>query len=422
MRAVVGLLTLVSATTVPVRAAAQQPQERADSLELEMRALKARVDSLEQTLERLMGQRRDTVPPRDELAALRAAARAAVRVDTTAQTEAAKEPQFVSRTRNLNRLNPEISVTGDVRFEAGSPELARDNVDVREFEFSFQAALDPYTSTKVFLAFEDGAIDLEEAYAYWTGLPGGLRVDVGRLRQQIGELNRWHLHALPESEYPLVLTEYLGEEGLIGNGLGVYWIAPVSGPGQGTHELWGQVTLGDNEVLFDGGNRLSLLGHLNNFWQISRSTFFQIGATGLYGRNPDAALETWLYGADFRLTWRPPARALYRSFTLRGEGYVVEREVSGVRGTVSGGYVGAQYQLSRRLFLGSRFDSVEPIAAPGDRVWAIVPSIKWWQSEWLYLSAEWQHLSVPVAGIRDTSDRLVVQVVWAIGPHKHETY
>ena len=98
--------------------------------------------------------------------------------------------RFVIRSRNLNRLNPEISVTGDVRFQGNSPGPQDDNVDIREFAFSFQAPLDPYTNTKIFASFGEHHAEIEEAYVYWTGLPGGLRLDLGRFRQQAGELNR----------------------------------------------------------------------------------------------------------------------------------------------------------------------------------------------------------------------------------------
>ncbi len=414
------LIALGTGAVAPAVAAAQGLEQRTDSLEREIRLLRARIDSLVRVLERLTREDRDTTPARDELAALRAAARAAAARPDTAQ---APEPQFVNRADNLNRLNPEISVTGDVRFTATRPGPQQDNVDLREFEFSFQSALDPFARTKIFLAFEEGEIDLEEAYAYWTGLPGGFRIDAGRLRQQVGELNRWHLHALPESEYPLVLREYFGEEGLIGNGLRVYWLAPFSGVGTGTHELWGEVTVADNDVLFDGGNRLAVLGHVKNFWQVSRSVFVQLGGTAMYGRNPDADLRTRVLGGDVRLSWRPPADALYRSFTLRGEGYAVRRLDAGVGDTRYGGYVSAEYQLSRRLFLGGRLDYVEPLGTADPATWAVVPRLTWWQSEWVYLKAEWQRASTPLAGGgRDTSDRFVLQAVWAIGPHKHETY
>ncbi|MBI2615835.1 MAG: hypothetical protein HYW52_09210 [Gemmatimonadetes bacterium] len=280
----------------------------------------------------------------------------------------------MDRSRNLNRLNPEISVTGDVRLNATSEEPASDNVDVREFEFSFQSALDPYSSTKIFASYEEGAFTVEEAYAYWTGLPASLRIDVGRFRQQVGELNRWHQHALPQSEYPIVLHRFFGEDGLIGDGVALYWMAPVGGGALGAHELWGQATLANNEALFGGGNRVALLGHLNNFWQLSRSTFFQVGGTAIYGENPDSSLKTRVFGVDARISWRPPERALYPNFTLRGEGYRLTQDVAGTSTTHHGAYLSAEYQLSRRLFAGARYDYVESLTVGGEHEWAIVPT------------------------------------------------
>src|SRR5437773_9705338 len=45
------------------------------------------------------------------------------------------------------------------------------------------------------------------------------------------------------------------------------------------------------------------------FWQLTRSTYAQVGGTALYGTNPDSSLRTKVGGIDFRLTWRPPAEA-----------------------------------------------------------------------------------------------------------------
>ena len=417
MRIITLLVTTALLSTT--NAVAQDRPVNLDSVLTELRQLRERVDSLEAELNRTRG-----APGREEelseLDAIRAAARAAA---DSAQPARAGEPEaFVDRSRNLNRLNPEISVTGDVRALVVSPGPQADNIDLREFEFSFQSALDPFASTKIFLSFEDGEIDLEEAYAYWTGLPGNLRLDFGRMRQQIGELNRWHQHALPETEYPLVISTYFGEEGLIGNGVGLYWLAPTSG-NFSTHEFWAQVTLGENEVLFEDSDRLSILGHLNNFFQLNRSTFFQLGGTALYGKNPSRSVETSVFGGDFRITWQPPDRAMRRSFTLRGEGYAVRKRVLGFGDTRLGGFVSAQYQLGRQLFAGLRYDVVEPLFGPEDPERILVPHLQWWQSEWVYLKAEWQHRSTPAnLGLRETDDRFVLQVVWAIGPHKHETY
>lgn len=408
---------------LPPPARAQDPNPRADSLAAELRRLRSRLDSLERVVARLTPGQRDTAGAVDELAALRAAARAAVRTDTVPPRADSLTAAPGDRGGNLNRLNPEISATGDVRFRADPDTPTEDNVDVREFEFSFQAALDPYAKTKIFLAASEEGVEIEEGYAYWSGLPGGLRLDLGRFRQQVGELNRWHPHALPESEWPLVLREYLGEEGLRGDGLGLYWAVPAGGGAAGTYELWGQLTLADNDALFGGGRRLAGLGHLNVFWQVSPAVFFQVSGTLLGGANPDSSLTTTVAGTGFRLTWRPPGRALYRSFTLRGEGYLNRRSEAGGTTTYTGAFLGAQYQLTRRLFAGTRFDYVEPLAVAGAHTWALVPALTWWQSEWVYFRLEWQHQrdALPVGG-RDTRNLLLLQTVWAIGPHKHETY
>ncbi|MEE8486697.1 MAG: hypothetical protein V3S56_00915 [Gemmatimonadota bacterium] len=419
--AILAALSLSLAAPVHAQDAKKEPVISRDSLLAELRALTARLDSLERVVAELRAGQQDTTVVVDELAALReAAAAAAAEVERADFTVAPS----VTGARNLNMLNPEISVTGDMRLQGRSPGPQTDLFDMREFEFSFQAALDPYASTKVFLTWEDDSLDLEEGYVYWSGLPGNLRVDVGRMRQQLGELNRTHLHALPQTEYPLVIQSYFGEEGLIGDGARVYWMAPFEGLGGAVHEIYGEVTVGGNEILFDGGNRPSFLGHLNNFWQLGSASFFQLGLTGLYGQNPDEDLVSRVFGADARFTWRPPGRELYRSFTLRGEVYGARQHVDGIGDTRWGWYLGAEYQLGRSWFAGARYDRVEPLDGPTDsHDWQFVPSLSWYESEWVHLRAEWQHLSSAIDdGSRNASDLFLVQVVWAVGPHKHESY
>ncbi len=134
-------------------AAAQQPT-RQDSILIQLRQLMRRVDSLERLVAGLRAAGGDTAEPRDELAALRAAARAAIRPAAARSDTAGSE---TSRTRNLRVLNPEISVTGDVVGNHVSPggEPNSTGFTPREFEFSFQAALDPYTRTKIFVTREE---------------------------------------------------------------------------------------------------------------------------------------------------------------------------------------------------------------------------------------------------------------------------
>ena len=409
--ALAGLLAL------PVRAVAQQPTQRQlDSLGAEVRALKARLDTLRATLlHRAAGP---AAPPVADtsLAALRAAAAAAAGTDTAAmRADTARPIQFVGRERNQAQLNPEISATGDVRAYGQTPGVERNNFDAREFELGFQSPLDPYSNTKIFVSLENGRVSVEEGYAYWTGLPGHIRFDIGKFRQQFGELNRWHLHALPETEYPLALRTYLGDDGLAGSGISLY----RAFGGLGTHELTAQVTLSESDAqLFGGGGRPTYLVHLLNFWQLTPSTYVQVGGTALYGSNPDVALRTKVGGIDFRLTWRPPAQALYRNVTVRGELYALRKDTTGVGQTRVGWYLGGTYRLDVRWIVGARYDYVEDPAS-GLVTRQVVPTLTLWESEWVELRA--QYTRAKTVG-RPATSQFALQAVWAIGPHKHETY
>jgi len=421
------LLMVLALGAIPASAHAQQHPSRdrdQDSLKSQVARLQARIDSLERSVARLSrpaadAHRDSTTDAADELAALRAAARAAA---GPADTATKANRRFVDQTRSQPELNPEISATADVRVQAQGKGPQTHNIDVREFELALQSPLDPFSNTKIFATFSEDEVGIEEGYAYWTGLPGHTRLDLGRFRQPFGEINRWHAHELPWSEYPLVIREYFGEEGLRGDGVSLYWLAPVGGGARGTHELTVQTTVADNPTLFAGGRRLSFLGHLNNFWSLSPATFVQVGGSALRGTNPDSTLVTTALGLDLRLTWRPPREGSYRSFTLRAEGFATKHEVLGSGRSRYGGYVAAQYQLDRRMFAGLRYDRVQPLDG-GDPIWGLVPNLTWWQSEWVYLRAEFRHHSVALdpdlPGVRS---RFLVQVVWAIGPHKHETY
>ncbi len=418
-------LAALAAGATPLTAHAQERGARSqDSLAARIAHLEARIDSLERAITRRSstgaGVARDTTGQGgDELAALLAAAKAAAGpTDTTAATNR----QFVDQSRSQPKLNPEISATGDARLQVQGRGPQSNNVDVREFELALQSPLDPFSNTKIFVTFSKEEVGIEEGYAYWTGLPGHVRLDFGRFRQQFGELNRWHAHELPWAEYPLVIREYLGEEGLAGDGVSLYWLVPAGGGAWGAHELTVQSTLADNPTLFESGHRMSVLGHLNNFWNLSPAAFVQLGGSALYGENPDSALKTSVFGLDVRFDWRPPQQGSYRSFTLRAEGFASKHQVLGTGSTRYGAYAAAQYQLTRRLFAGVRYDWVQPLGG-GEAIQGVVPNLTWWQSEWVYLRAELEHHSIALdPNLPGVRNRFLIQAVWAIGPHKHETY
>ena len=401
-------------------------------------SLAAKLDSLSRRLEVMRAARCAPSPAgvrapapaapdsADDLADLRAAAAEAA--GGAAPAPAAPEPgdstprappqtEFIGRQRNASALNPEISATGDIRLVAREGRQ-RDNGVAREFEVALQSALDPYSSTKIYLTLEDEEVGIEEGYIYWTGLPGRLRVDVGKFRQQLGDLNRWHLHALPETEYPLVYQRFLSPEGLTGVGLSLYTALPVSLLG-GTHEVWAQATTAESDPLYAGGHQPTLLFRLQNFWQLSRSTYAQLGVTGTGGNNDDEGLRSRLAGLDLRLTYRPPEAGTRREITLRAEGYRLHATELGATTNRYGTFVDLNAKLTRRWVLGTRYDWVESPRGLADTEWRVTPSVTWWQSAFVFLRLEGEHRHTDLDG---SHNLLSLQAVWAMGPHKHETY
>ncbi|HMC55596.1 MAG TPA: hypothetical protein VKH19_10520 [Gemmatimonadaceae bacterium] len=387
-------------------------QRKLDSLAIIVRALEARLDSAQQN--------KDTAAAGDELAAIRAAAAAAGGGgDSTTAPPAQQQPRL-----GQNALNPEISVTGDVRGYLRSPGPATDNFVAREFEVGMQSALDPFSTAKVIVSFSEEGADVEEGYAFFTSLPAHTRLDVGKFRQQVGELNRWHLHALPEDEYPLVIRRFAGDEGLAAPGVSLYWPLPLAAFG-GAYELTVQGTTGENDVLFAGGRRPSVNAQVAGFWQTSRATYAQLSFSGLYGTNPDTSLTTKLGVAAARFSWRPPQQAQARELTLRGELWALNRRFAlpapdAFDATRLGGYVDGTWKLNRRWTVSARGDYVQsPEPVIDAHEWAITPTLTFWQSEFVFMRAAYEH----ARDLFDTNrDRFTIQVVFAMGPHKHELF
>ena len=103
---------------------------------------------------------------------------------------------------------------------------------------------------------------------------------------------------------------------------------------------------------------------------------------------------------------------------MRAELYGVEKERAGLGDARYGYYVGTQYKLGANWWAGVRFDYVEVPEGALAIVRQVIPSLTFWQSEWVRLHAEYRLRRE--AGVN--TSQIALQGVWAIGPHKHETY
>jgi len=346
---------------------------------------------------------------------------------------------FKGGQRSLQALNPEISFASDafgqyIANKNGFNDELRSGAHFRVAEMQVQSNLDPFSFTKIIIEFKPDEVEFAEAYLTWNQIFPNVSLTAGKFRQQFGVVNRWHAHALDQFEFPLALTTILGGEGLNQMGLSFDWLMPSFIAD--ANELTLQITNGQNDHLFAGEvfSFPVVLGHFKNYFDLSENTYFEFGLTGMIGKNNirgfmedslvlESSRLTTLAGADLTILWEPVNRAKYYSFLWRSEIYYADKEMpAGQNITALGGYSYTEYKFHRQWQFGVRFDYTQPFMQNNSDLYLyqVVPYITWWQSPWVRMRLQFNHLNGKELADADNIMRL--QVTWAIGPHKHDRY
>ncbi len=380
------------------------------------------------------------------------------------EDEELKLKTFNGGQRSLQALNPEISLTGDfytnyIRSTDGREYFGgeRSGAFMRVMGLHMQSNLDPFTLMKAAVELHDHGVEVGEAYATWTSVLPGVSLTAGKFRQRLGVVNRWHKHGLDQFDFPSMVTTPFGHHGLNQTGLSAGILLPPLWCD--SLEMTVEVTNGSNEQLFAGDYFSVPVGllHVANYWDLTDSTYLELGFSGMFGFNNRRGIaedssegheeqeaeheqehehtgevsggtvnEDWrttiVGGADLTLNWEPLNRSKYHYFTWRSEFLFVQKEMPG-GDTLRwmGGYSYLEYKLNRSWIAGVRGDLVQPfeLENEGRWDWQAVPYVTWWQSPWVRLRLEYDY-HVPDAGLED--HRVLLQLTFAAGPHKHERY
>ncbi len=347
-------------------------------------------------------------------------------------------------------LMPDISVIGDTLANvtwpersiddsiAGSPfaenEFA-DRISLREVELGLQGVLDPYARADFFLTTEDGGdVSVEEGYITWLTLPWGLQAKTGIFRTGFGKMNKVHRPEISQVDYPKPIKNFLGEEGQKEPGISVSKILP--NPWDVYSELTAEILTPSDEGV--KGKDQIYLAHLRNYYDITDNSSIELGLsfqtrdisdtddTTLTKRNFRQTME----GVDLTFRWRPLGQKLYKSFTWQTEFFASQRETGSfdddgftqdVKDINSYGfYTFGEYQLTRRLFAGLRFDySQFPTNDKGSE-WSISPYLTFWQSEFTRLRLEYTHSekNSTVTPVEEGDNSLTLQATFTLGAHR----
>jgi hypothetical protein len=350
----------------------------------------------------------------------------------------------------LQMLLPDISVIGDTlgnitwpersidEGRAGSPfaenEFA-DRISLREVELGLTSVLDPYARADFFLSSEDGGdVSIEEGYMTWLTLPWDLQAKTGIFRTSFGKINKTHRPEINQIDYPDPIKNFLGEEGQKEPGISISKILP--NPWDIYSELIGEILTPSGEGV--KGKDQIYLAHLKNFFDITDSSSLEFGlsfqtrdisdtdAATITQRNFRQTLE----GVDLTFRWRPPGQKLYKSFIWQTEFLASQRESGSFDGAGStedvkdinslGFYTFGEYQLTRRLFAGLRFDYSQFPTNDKDSEWSISPYLTFWQSDFTRLRMEYSHTerNSVVMPVEEGDNSLTLQATFTLGAHR----
>ncbi len=313
-------------------------------------------------------------------------------------------------------FNPDISAIGDFLGAVGkSPGGGEPSLELHEAEVGLQAIVDPYARADFFLTFANDVVGVEEGYVTFTTLPGGLLVKAGKMRDAFGKIDGMHNHVVPTTDRPIVSKNLLGgEDALADSGISVSRLIPIPGVFM---EATGQVFRGESEV-FKAPTRgdLAYVGHLRLYRDLSESSNVDLGGSVAYGHNGSGAdTTTRLFGADATFRYKPLRRAIYHHFLARTELVWSRREaVDGPVQNAFGGYGYVEYQFSRRLFGGVRYDNSQRAedATLRDTGGSFV--LTYWPSEFSQVRGQYRHTHF---GEGRTANELLFQLQFSIGAH-----
>lgn len=312
-------------------------------------------------------------------------------------------------------FNPDMAVIGNFIGATGNNSVdPMPALKLHEAEASFQAVVDPYARADFFLAASPEGLEIEEGFVTFPTLPGGLLMKVGKMKAQFGKVNTMHAHVLPWVDEPLAMRNLLGgDEGLNDSGISVSKL--IMNPAlflEATGEVYG----GENDV-FRSYKRsdLTYVGRLRGYRDVTEGTNLDVGTSFAYGHNDaDPEATTRLFGVDATFRYRPLQQSLYKRALVRTELFWSRRQQPIGDAKAFGAYVSGEYQLTRRLFAGARYDWSERAYDASLKDTGASALLTFWPSEFSQIRGQYRHTRYAEG---PKANEFLFQFLFSIGAH-----
>ncbi len=217
-------------------------------------------------------------------------------------------------------------------LQGGDHDPRKRGFTLQAAELGLAGAVDPYFYAQANIAYKidplvgDTGVELEEAFAQTTSLPYGLQIKAGQYLTEFGIANPTHPHTWDWMDQPVINSRVFGGDGMRGPGARVGWLTPLpwySNLIAGVQDPNGEtmVSFMANDAVFaeraiggrpfvsdhvSGVDQLAYSVRWENFFELSKTITLKAGLSGAFGPNPTGEnVGTRIYGADFKLKWRP---------------------------------------------------------------------------------------------------------------------
>lgn len=318
----------------------------------------------------------------------------------------------------------------------------RNGVDIQEAELAVYSDVDPYSRLNMIVTLhpeytanttgvdQKWKVEPEELYADLTQIPSA-NMRLGKFKAAFGKHNQMHSHAFFFVDSPLPNAAMLTEDGFNDVGASAAVLLPVHWFSEVTAQAFrGE---GDNlEFNSPTPNDFVALGHWKNLLDISEAATFELGLSGMKGKNSIGG-DTNVIGTDLTFKWRPVSGGKYHSWLLSSEIMRRRLQQPSIKTERSSGfYVMGQYQFAERwasllryetLSVSNADSSVNTNALLNGDSRRYAAGIHFDATEFSSYKAEYSYKqSPPLTSANKFERKFYVQANFTIGAHPAHSY
>jgi ElaB/YqjD/DUF883 family membrane-anchored ribosome-binding protein len=418
-----------------------QDKTEIDQLKAELKEMRSELDSLRMASGTVSSDDPDALEDRLE----KRIAQVENKVDAVSRNVApiAFNPKMVTAVNFAARSDNKTVVD-----PADSSNTISNKPFLRTVEMELSSEVDPYASAFAVISLEDEAgkgfgIDAEEAYGLIKRLPIiedaplGLKLKIGKYRASLGLDNKIHIHDLPWTTRPLIVSRYLGtdhgeffESGYnpVGADLDFYLPNPIPGT---TLEMNADAVRASDIAVSNANlpssafrtpmsiRQPAYIGHLNLSKDWNNVSLLTLGVSGY---DEEGTYATRVYGADITYKWAPSEERESNSIVTGGEIMSIDHVDSLLQRIHPYGWFGyMQYQTSYWLYLGVRYDWIEEPMSVSTITRNVGLYASYYTTEFLRFRLGFEHRQSTIAA-EDNVNTILFDLNLVFGSHPTEPY